>query len=247
MNWNLGHRQTVISLAATVSVSLLLVIFAPYMAVGQGTRSSPQRLPTRAADPEKPGEPAHSPDLGAAEWLNQERIIFVSNEINPELAERVIAQLLYLDAHGAGQEIYLYINSPGGDVTAGLAIYDVMRSLRSDVVTVTLGEASSMAGLLLAGGTKGKRFALPNARIMIHQPMSGVGGQASDIAIEAKEIVYLKNKLNQILATHTGQSLQRISTDTDRDFYLSAQEAKAYGLVDQVVQRLPSASNPTRP
>lgn len=160
------------------------------------------------------------------------------------MAENIIAQLLFLDAQAPGKDIYLYINSSGGDITAGLAMYDTMRSLRSNVVTVSLGEASSMASLLLAGGTKGKRFALPNSRIMIHQPLGGTWGQASEIAIAAKEILYLRSVLNRLLAESTGQPLKRIEVDSDRDFYLSAEQAKAYGIIDKVVSKLPSASRP---
>ncbi|MDX2231763.1 MAG: ATP-dependent Clp protease proteolytic subunit [Leptolyngbyaceae cyanobacterium bins.349] len=179
-----------------------------------------------------------------SEWVFQERVVFISGEIDSTIAEMIISQLLYLDAQSPGKDIYLYINSIGGYIPAGLAIYDVMRSLRSNVVTVAMGEASSMASFLLAAGTKGKRSSLASTRIMIHQPSSGVSGQASDIAIEAKEILYLRTQLNQLLADMTGQPLQRIQTDTDRDFYMSAQEAKTYGLVDRVMKRLPSASNP---
>jgi len=160
------------------------------------------------------------------------------------VAEATIFQLIYLDHQAPGKEIYLYLNSPGGEIASGLAIYDTLRSLRSPLVTVSLGESSSMASLLLAAGTKGKRFALSNTRIMIHQPLDGVEGQASDLAIRAKEILYLKSLLNRLLAELTGQPLKRIEVDTDRDFYLSAQEAKAYGLVDQVVNHLPSGSYP---
>lgn len=160
------------------------------------------------------------------------------------MAEAVIAQLLYFDSQAPGKDIYLYINSSGGEVTAGLSMYDTMRSLRSNVVTVCLGEASSMASILLAGGTKGKRLALPNSRIMIHQPSTGVQGLASDIAIEAKEILYLRGVLNRLLVESTGQPLKRIETDTDRDFFMSAEQAKAYGIIDQVIKKLPSASHP---
>ncbi len=179
-----------------------------------------------------------------SEWLLNERVIVLSKEIDEDVAESVIPQLLYLDRKAPGKDIYLYINSPGGDITSGMAIYDAMRSLKSDVVTVSIGEASSMASILLAGGTKGKRFALPNSRIMIHQPWGGVDGQATDVAIEAKEILYQKKQLNRLLADFTGQPLQRIDVDTDRNFYMSAQEAKVYGIVDKVITQLPSNSRP---
>jgi ATP-dependent Clp protease protease subunit len=160
------------------------------------------------------------------------------------MAESVVSQLLYLDSQAPEKDIYLYINSGGGGINAGLAIYDTMRSLRSQVVTVSLGEASSMASFLLAGGTKGKRLALPNSRIMIHQPLGGANGQASDLAIVAKEILYLRSLLNRLLAEFTGQPLKRIEADTDRDFYMSAEEAKAYGIIDKVLSKLPSRSYP---
>lgn len=184
-------------------------------------------------------------NVGVDEWLLKERIVALSGEVTYDSAERVVTQLLFLDAKAPGTDIYLYINSSGGDITSGLAIYDVMRSLRSNVVTVSLGESSSMASLLLAGGTRGKRLALPSSRIMIHQPLSyGVSGQASDIEISAKEILYARTILNRLLAELTGQPLKRIVVDTDRDFFMSAQEAKDYGIVDKVVNRLPSASRP---
>lgn len=245
MSWNPLNGKTIAGLIASLGVGLLLMTLSATDAIARSARKPLLRIPSsQSAESIKSPENEQCSDLGVMEWLTRERIVFLSNEIEASLSERVIAELLYLDAQSPGKDIYLYINSPGGDVTAGLAIYDVMRSLRSDIVTVTVGEASSMASLLLAGGTRGKRFALPNTRLMIHQPSSGVGGPASDIAIEAKEIVFLKNKLNLMLAELTGQPLKRIEIDTDRDFYLSAQEAKAYGLVDHVVNRLPSASNP---
>jgi len=190
-----------------------------------------------------PADADASPDA----WLLKERIVFLSSEIDGALAEKVMTQLLYLDAIAPGKDIYLYLNSPGGEIPAGMAIYDTLRSLRSDVVTVSIGSSMSMASLLLAAGTKGKRLALPNTRIMIHQPLLPrvyITGQASEVAIEAKELLYLKRKLGQLMADLTGQPLSRIEADSDRDFYLSAQEAKAYGLVDRVVHQLPSASRP---
>jgi len=173
--------------------------------------------------------------------------VFLTGEIDATLAQSLIAELLYLDAQAPGKDIYLYINSDGGDVTAGLAIYDVMRSLRSNIVTVSMGEASSMASILLAGGTKGKRFVLPNTRIMIHQPWSYLPETvtASELQIAARESLNSKTKLNQMLAEMTGQPLKRIEADTERDYFMSAQEAKAYGLIDGIVNRLPSTQNPT--
>ncbi|MFB2833221.1 ATP-dependent Clp protease proteolytic subunit [Aerosakkonemataceae cyanobacterium BLCC-F167] len=177
-----------------------------------------------------------------SQWLLNKRIIMITGEITSELAEKVVSQLIYLDAKAPGKDIYLYINSEGGDIQPGLAIYDTMRALKSDVVTVSLGSSSSMAAVLLASGTKGKRFAMSNSRIMIHQPRGGAGGQASDLAIRAKEILYLKSLLNSLLAELTGQPIKKIEVDTDRDFFMSAQEAKAYGMVDKVINQLPSAS-----
>lgn len=198
------------------------------------------QYPRATAPPTKPEE--QCPEDQA--WLTQQRVVFLTGEVTAELAELVVAQLMELDSQDPGKDIYLYINSPGGEIASGLAIYDVMQALRSPVVTVGMGQSSSMGSFLLAAGTKGKRFVLPNARIMIHQPLGGSYGQASDIAIAAKEILYYKTKLNQLLASMTGQPLSRIQADTDRDFFMSAQEAKTYGLVDQVVSRPPSATNP---
>jgi len=183
-------------------------------------------------------EPDEKLDAAVVDWLLQQRVIFISGEIEPALAEIVIAQLLYLDAQSTA-DIYLYINSGGGEIPSGLAIFDTMRSLKSDIVTVAIGEASSMASVLLAAGTKGKRMALPHTRIMIHQPLSGVFGQATEIEIKAREILYLKGLLTRLLAELTGQPLQRIEADSDRDFFMSAQEAKAYGLIDQVTDKVP--------
>ena len=223
---------------------LLLSVFGAVLAfpaVGAEIAQVPRirsQYPRAAAPPAKPEE--QCPEQQA--WLVQQRVIFLTGEVNAELAELVVAQLLELDGQDPGKEIYLYINSPGGEIAPGLAIYDVMQALRSPVATVGMGEASSMGSFLLAAGSKGRRFAMPNARIMIHQPRWGAYGPASDIAIAAKEILYYKTKLNQLLASMTGQPLSRIQADTDRDFFMSAQEAKAYGLVDQVVSRPPSAT-----
>jgi ATP-dependent Clp protease protease subunit len=169
--------------------------------------------------------------------LLRERIIFLGTAIDDEVADSIVAQLLYLEAEDAEKDVQIYINSPGGSVYAGMAIYDTMQQIRPDVVTICFGSAASMGAFLLSGGAKGKRMALPNARIMIHQPLGGAQGQASDIAIQAKEILYIKQKLNNLLASHTGQPLDRVANDTERDFYMSAEEAKDYGLIDQVISR----------
>ncbi|MGP0127957.1 MAG: ATP-dependent Clp protease proteolytic subunit [cyanobacterium endosymbiont of Rhopalodia musculus] len=168
--------------------------------------------------------------------LSQERIIFLGQEVTDSLANRIVAFLLYLDSEDSGKPIYLYINSPGGSVTAGMAIYDTMKYIKSDVITICVGLAASMGAFLLASGTSGKRLALPHARIMIHQPMGGTGRrQATDIQIEANEILRIRRQLNQILADETKQTLEKIEKDTDRDYYMSAEEAKEYGLIDKVI------------
>ena len=168
--------------------------------------------------------------------LGQERIIFLGQEVTDGLANRIVAYMLYLDSDDPNKPIYLYINSPGGSVTAGLAIYDTMQYIKSDVITICLGLAASMGSFLLAAGTPGKRLALPNSRIMIHQPMGGTRGQATDIEIEAKEILRVRSVLNDMLAQQTGQTLEKIEKDTDRDYFMSAEEAKDYGLIDQVIE-----------
>ena len=167
--------------------------------------------------------------------LLKERIVFIGTPIDDVIANLIIAQILFLNMEEPGKDINVYINSPGGSVTAGLAIYDTMRFVKCDVATFCLGQAASMGSLLLAAGTKGKRYSLPNARVMIHQPWGGTQGTASDIHIQAKEILKLKEQLNQILVRHTGQSLERIEKDTDRDYFMSAEEAKNYGIVDAVI------------
>lgn len=168
--------------------------------------------------------------------LSQERIVFLGQEVTDSLANRIVAFLLYLDSEDSGKPIYLYINSPGGSVTAGMAIYDTMKYIKSDVITICVGLAASMGAFLLASGTSGKRLALPHARIMIHQPMGGTGRrQATDIEIEANEILRIRRQLNQILANETQQTLEKIEKDTDRDYYMSAEEAKEYGLIDKVI------------
>jgi ATP-dependent Clp protease, protease subunit len=168
--------------------------------------------------------------------LLKDRIIFIGTGIGDEISNLIIAQLLFLQAEDAEKDISMYINTPGGSVTSGMAIYDTMQFLKCDVATYCVGQASSMGAVLLAAGKKGKRFALPNARIMIHQPWGGVEGQATDISIQAKEILRLRDRLNEILAYHTGKPLEAITKDTDRDFFMSADEAKEYGLVDEVVK-----------
>jgi len=168
--------------------------------------------------------------------LLKDRIIFLGTGIDDNVANIITAQLLFLQSEDAGKDISVYINSPGGSVTAGLAIYDTIQFLKCDVTTYCIGQAASMGAVLLAAGTKGKRFALPNARIMIHQPWGGVQGQASDISIQAKEILHTRDRLNEILALHTGKSVEAIAKDTDRDFFMSASEARDYGLVDEVVK-----------
>jgi ATP-dependent Clp protease, protease subunit len=167
--------------------------------------------------------------------LLKDRIIFIGTAIDDSVANLVIAQLLFLQMDEAKKDIHVYINSPGGVVTAGLAIYDTMQFVQCDVNTYCVGQAASMGAVLLAAGTKGKRFALPNARVMIHQPWGGTQGTASDIHIQAKEILKMKDNLNKILSQHTGQSIEKIANDTDRDFFMSAQESADYGLVDSVI------------
>ena len=169
--------------------------------------------------------------------LLKDRIILLGDEVNNMTANAIVAQLLFLEAEDPEKDIYLYINSPGGSVTAGLAIYDTMNYIKPDVSTVCLGMAASMGAFLLAAGAKGKRFALPNSEIMIHQPMGGASGQATDIAIHAEHILRIKDNLNRILAERTGQPLEKIKADTERDNFLTAEEAKAYGLVDEVMSK----------
>lgn len=167
--------------------------------------------------------------------LLKERIVFLGAPITDDLANLVIAQLLFLEAEDPDRDVYLYINTPGGLVTAGLAIYDTMQYIRPDVVTICLGQAASMGAVLLAAGTKGKRYALPHSRILLHQPMGGFEGPAADVDIQAREILRLREELNRILVEHTGQPLEKIQRDTDRDFYMTSQQAKEYGIIDEVV------------
>ncbi len=169
--------------------------------------------------------------------LLRERIVFLGTPVTDEVADSIVAQLLYLDSEEPEKDVQLYINSPGGSVTAGMAIYDTMQQIRPDVVTICFGLAASMGAFLLCAGAKGKRLSLPSSRIMIHQPLGGAQGQAVDIEIQAREILYHKTRLNELISHHTGQPIDRIETDTERDFYMSAAEAKDYGIIDDVVER----------
>lgn len=172
--------------------------------------------------------------------LLKERIVFIGTPIDDVVASLVIAQLLFLESEDPDKDINVYINSPGGAVSSGLAIYDTMQYIRADVATICIGMAASMAAVLLAGGAKGKRTALPNSRILIHQPWGGVQGTASDISIQAEEILRMKRRINEILATHSDKSLEQIEKDTDRDYYMSSQEAKEYGLIDNILIKKPT-------
>ncbi|MGB3492309.1 MAG: ATP-dependent Clp endopeptidase proteolytic subunit ClpP [Elainellaceae cyanobacterium] len=176
--------------------------------------------------------------------LLRERIVFLGQPIDSDVANLIVAQMLFLEAEDPEQDIYLYVNSPGGSVVAGLGIFDTMNHIRPDVCTICVGLAASMGAFLLSAGTKGKRMSLPNSRIMIHQPLGGAQGQAADIEIQAREILYHKQKLNEWLANHTGQPIERIEEDTERDFFMSAHEAVDYGLVDQVIDRHAAGSRP---
>lgn len=167
--------------------------------------------------------------------LLKDRIIFVGTVVDDDMANLIIAQMLFLEAEDPEKDIMLYINTPGGSVTSGLAIYDTIRYIKSSISTICMGQAASMGAILLSCGTKGKRFALPHARIMIHQPLGGVSGQATDIGIQAREILRMKDKLNEIFALHTGQSVDKVTKDSERDFFMSAEEAKAYGIIDEVI------------
>lgn len=189
-----------------------------------------------------PKVPYRLPGSNYEQWIDledrlfRERIIFLTEEVDDGIANAIVAYLLYLDSDDQTKQIYLYINSPGGSVTAGMAIYDTIQYIKSEVVTICVGLAASMGSFLLAAGAKGKRLALPHSRIMIHQPSGGTRGQASDIEIEAREILRIRHQLNQIYADNTGQVLSKIEKDMDRDFFMSAQEAKEYGLIDRVIE-----------
>ena len=169
--------------------------------------------------------------------LLKERVVFLVGEVNDHSANLIVAQMLFLESENPDKDIHFYINSPGGSVTAGMAIYDTMQFIKPDISTLCIGQAASMGSFLLAAGEKGKRFCLPNSRVMIHQPMGGFRGQASDIEIHAREILYLKQRLNQMLAQHTGQTIETIERDTDRDNFLSAEDSVKYGLADQVLEK----------
>lgn len=169
--------------------------------------------------------------------LLKERVIFLCGQVEDHMANLIVAQLLFLESESPEKDIFLYINSPGGSVTAGMAIYDTMKFIKPNISTVCIGQAASMGAFLLSGGEKGKRYCLPNARVMIHQPLGGFQGQASDFEIHAKEILYIKDKLNRLMADHTGQPLDKVSQDTDRDNFLSAESAVEYGLVDAILEQ----------
>ena len=192
-----------------------------------------------------PSVPYKLPGEQYTQWVNiytrlaRDRIIFLGEEVNDQIANEIIAIMLYLDSEDPGKDIFLYVNSPGGVVTSGLAIYDTMQHIKSDVVTICLGLAASMGSFLLAGGTKGKRLALPHSRIMIHQPSGGTRGQATDIQIEAQEILRIRHQLNGIYANTTSQTIEKIEKDMDRDFFMSAEEAKEFGLIDKVIEERP--------
>jgi ATP-dependent Clp protease protease subunit len=202
-----------------------------------GPSGSPGVLPTVV---EQSGKGDRAFDIYSR--LLRERIIFLGTGIDDQVADSLVAQLLFLEAEDPEKDIQIYVNSPGGSVTAGLAIYDTMQQVSPDVVTICYGLAASMGAFLLSGGTKGKRLALPNARIMIHQPLGGAQGQAVDIEIQAKEILFLKDTLNGLMAEHTGQPLEKVTEDTDRDYFLSPAEAVEYGLIDRVVTDSPAAT-----
>ncbi|MEG4271564.1 MULTISPECIES: ATP-dependent Clp protease proteolytic subunit [unclassified Microcoleus] len=192
-----------------------------------------------------PKVPYKMPGGYDTQWINiydrlyRERIIFLGRDVDDEIANQIIAVMLYLDSEDSGKDIILYINSPGGMVSAGMAIFDTMQHIKSDVVTICVGLAASMGSFLLAAGAKGKRLALPHSRIMIHQPSGGTRGQATDIQIEAKEILRLRHQLNNIYAKNTGQPIEKIEKDMDRDYFMSAEEAKEYGLIDRVIEERP--------
>jgi len=193
-----------------------------------------------------PSVPYRLPGSSYEQWISiyerlfRERIIFLAEEVDDGIANAIVAYMLYLDSDDQNKPIYLYINSPGGSVTAGMAIYDTMQHIKSEVVTICIGLAASMGAFLLTAGTKGKRLALPHARIMIHQPLGGTGRrQATDIDIEARQILRVRQELNQLMAHHTGKPIEQIERDTDRDFFMSAEEAREYGLIDRVVEHTP--------
>ncbi len=191
---------------------------------------------------EKSGREERAMDIYSR--LLKDRIIFLGTQVNDVVANAIVAQLLFLQFEDDKADVHLYINSPGGSVSAGLAIYDTMQFIKPDVATYVIGQASSMGALLLTAGAKGKRNGLPHSRIMIHQPLAGMEGTATDLEIHAKEVIRMKRMLNEILLKHTGQSLDKINKDTDRDNFMSAEEAKSYGLIDNVLERLPALPQP---
>ena len=205
-----------------------------------GARQAPQGLGLVPMVIETSGRGERAYDIYSR--LLRERVIFLVGEVNDATASVVVAQLLFLESENPDKDIFFYINSPGGSVTAGMAIYDTMQFVKPNVSTLCIGQAASMGAFLLAAGEKGKRFALPNSRVMIHQPLGGFRGQASDIEIHAKEILYLKERLNTLLAQHTGQPMEKIERDTDRDNFLSAEAAVEYGLVDRVINHRAEAA-----
>ena len=207
----------------------------PFIGTQDSARVEPQGLGLVPMVIETSGRGERAYDIYSR--LLRERVIFLVGPVNDATANLVVAQLLFLESENPDKDIFFYINSPGGSVTAGMAIYDTMQFIKPNVSTLCVGQAASMGAFLLAAGEKGKRFCLPNSRVMIHQPMGGFQGQASDIEIHAKEILYLKQKLNEMLSRHTGQPLERIERDTDRDNFLSAEAAVEYGLVDKVLSR----------
>jgi ATP-dependent Clp protease protease subunit len=206
-----------------------------------GDRVEPQGLGLVPMVIEQSGRGERAYDIYSR--LLKERVVFLVGAVNEVTANLIVAQLLFLESENPDKDIYFYINSPGGSVSAGMAIYDTMQFVKPDVSTLCVGQAASMGSLLLAAGTKGKRFCLPNSRVMIHQPMGGFQGQASDIEIHAREILYLKKRLNEILAHHTGQKIEQIERDTDRDTFLAGEDAVKYGLVDKVLTRRAEAMN----
>ncbi len=205
-----------------------------------GDRLEPQGLGLVPMVIEQSGRGERAYDIYSR--LLKERVVFLVGAVNEVTANLIVAQLLFLESENPDKDIYFYINSPGGSVSAGMAIYDTMQFVKPDVSTLCVGQAASMGSLLLAAGTKGKRFCLPNSRVMIHQPMGGFQGQASDIEIHAREILYLKKRLNEIMAQHTGQKIEQIERDTDRDTFLAGEDAVKYGLVDKVLSRRSDAA-----
>ncbi|WP_293372818.1 ATP-dependent Clp endopeptidase proteolytic subunit ClpP [Nevskia sp.] len=177
--------------------------------------------------------------------LLKERVIFLVGPIDDYMANLVVAQLLFLESENPDKDIHLYINSPGGVITSGLSIYDTMKFIKPDVSTMCIGQAASMGAFLLSAGTKGKRFALPNSRVMIHQPSGGAQGQATDIEIQAREILYLREKLNRLMAEHCGQTIEKVAGDVERDYFMNSEQAKTYGLIDHIIDKRAAASSPT--